>query len=73
MWKGERVYHHDPVEGTGKEKQALMDCGQAYSDKPIYPTMDNTKKEIEAWLDANGIEYDEYATKAELIECLPQD
>lgn len=73
MWKGERVYPGDPVEGTDKERDALMDCGQAYSDDPIYPTMENTKKEIEVWLDAEGIEYDEYATKSELIECLQQD
>lgn len=73
MWHGERVYQHDPVEGTQQEKADLLSCGQAYEDEPVLPTIQNTKKEIEAYLDANDIPYDEYATKAELLECLPSD
>lgn len=73
MWKGERVRPGDPVNGTDKEKQAMLECGQAYNDEMSYPTMENTKKEIELWLDENDIPYDEYATKSELIECLQQD
>lgn len=34
------------------------------------PTMSNTKKEIEQYLDAAGIEYSEYMTKAELLELI---
>lgn len=33
------------------------------------PTMDNTKKEIQDYLDAKGIEYED-ATKAELLELI---
>lgn len=34
------------------------------------PTMSNTKKEITQYLESNGIKYDEYSTKAELIELI---
>lgn len=34
------------------------------------PTMDNTKKEIEQYLDDQGIEYDEFATKSDLLELI---
>lgn len=44
-----------------EETEELMDSLQK-------PTMDNTKKEIEAYLEEQAIEYDEYATKSELLE-----
>lgn len=34
------------------------------------PTMSNTKKEIEQYLDSKGIEYDEFVTKAQLLELM---
>lgn len=70
-YHGKRVYPGDPVEGTEAQKQTLIDCNQAYEDGDLdKPSMDNTKKEIEAWLDQEGIEYDEYATKSELLELI---
>lgn len=69
-YHGERVYPGDPVQGTQKQKEALLTCGQAYDDGEETVTMDNTKKEIEAFLEANEIEYSEYSTKAELLELI---
>lgn len=73
VWKGERVKPGDPVEGTQKEMQALIACGQAYDDTEKAdkaPTMSNTKKEIEAFLDESGIAYDEFATKSQLLDLI---
>lgn len=56
---------------THDEEQQAVETGLAYYDKPkktVKPTMENTKKEIEQYLDENGIEYDEFVTKSELLE-----
>lgn len=71
MWKGERVWPDDPVEGTKREKERLMSVDQAYDDsKPTAdkPTAENTKAEIKQYLDDNGIDYDSDALKDELLE-----
>ena len=38
--------------------------------EPEKPTMDNTKKEIEDYLEAHDIEYSEYSTKQELLDLI---
>ena len=38
--------------------------------EPDKPTMSNTKKEIENYLQAHKIEYSEYATKQELLDLI---
>lgn len=39
-------------------------------DEDEKPTMDNTKKEIEQYLDRQEIEYSEYKTKSELLDLI---
>jgi hypothetical protein len=45
------------------------------NDDPIQveekPTMDSSKKEIEAYLDKHNITFSEYAKKSELLELIP--
>lgn len=67
MWKGERVTPGTPVEGTDKERQALLDADLAYKEVSR-PNSNSTVKEIKAYLDAEGIEYESGALKDELLE-----
>lgn len=72
-WRGDKYEQDDIMPATEKQAQRLTQSGQAYYDfepdtEPDKPTMQNTKKEIEAYLEDAEIEYDEYATKSELLE-----
>lgn len=60
---GVAYYSVEKVEVTNKDSEEVETL-------EVAPTMANTKKEIEEYLDDNGIEYDEYATKTELLELI---
>ncbi len=72
-YHGRRVKPHDPVIGSDKQKQNLIDCNQAYDDgleAEPKPSMDDTKAEIIEYLNAHYIEHNSNATKAELLELI---
>lgn len=70
QWRGHEVGKDEPYPNiTSRQAERLIDCGRAYREVEV-PTMDNTKKEIEAYLQAENIEFSEYATKAELLELI---
>lgn len=69
IFNGKRVSRSDAVEGTAKQKQDLLECGQAYEDV-TKPDSNSLKSEIVAYLEENDIEFDSTATKAELIELI---
>lgn len=69
-YKGEYIRKDEPFP-RGANREALVRSGQGYFDlEPAKPTMSNTKKEIEQYLDENSIEYSEHATKSELIDLI---
>lgn len=70
IFNGKRVKPDEVVHGTLKQKQELVDCGQAYDDGIEIPTMSNTKDEIHVFMDSMGIEYEESMTKEELLKWL---
>ena len=72
-YHGRRVKPEDPVVGSEKQKQALLDCGQAYDDgleAEPKPSMSDTKQEIIDYLNAHYIEHDSTSKKAELLELI---
>lgn len=73
-FNGKRVSPGDVVQGTDKQREALLACGQAYIDESyVVPDMNNTKDEIISFLDAHNVDYLKSMTKSELLECLQQD
>lgn len=70
-WRGNYYEQDEKMPATEEQGRRLTQADVAYYDfEDEVPTMSNTKKEIEAYLDAKGLEYDEYATKSELLELI---
>ena len=64
--RGKSVKAGDPVEGTDRQKQRLLDCGQAYEDKK--PKEDYTVNELKSYMEGEGIEFTSSMKKYELLE-----
>lgn len=71
-WRSNKYDQDEIMPATEEQARRLTQAGVAYYDfvEDEKPTMNNTKKEIEQYLDGHDIEYDEYATKAELLELI---
>ena len=78
-WRGSYYNAGDAMPADEKQSKRLLDAGLAYeSYEPVedaleenvleIPTMENTKSEIMAYLDSDGIEYDPTLTKSQLLE-----
>lgn len=69
-WRGTYYPKNVTIPATEKQELALVKCGRAYYDVTPEITSKNTKTEIMAHLDSDGIEYDPDLTKAQLLEIL---
>lgn len=69
FWRGNYYEKGEVMPANEWQAEELVKCGRAYLDV----TTPETKKQIMERLDALGIAYDKSMTKAELIECLPED
>lgn len=70
-WRGDDYDKDEKMPANEQQARRLTQANVAYYDfEDDKPTMDNTKKEIEAYLEEAEIEYDEYATKSELLELI---
>lgn len=70
IFNGKRVSRGDVVQGSDKQKEALLECGQAYRDElnpKDYVNESDTKSTIQKFMEANQIEYDLSMTKKELL------
>lgn len=66
-WRGNHYGKGEPIPANEEQAERLTRCGRAYRET-VRPTVDSTKAEIMAHLDAAGISYDPALTKAELLE-----
>lgn len=62
---GKKVKAGDIVEGTDRQKQRLLDCGQAYEETI---NESSTVPEIKAYMKSEGIEFSSSMNKSELLE-----
>lgn len=75
-WRGKYYPKNEVMPASESQTDALVECGRGYYGveltEPITPeiTSKNTKTEIMAYLDGDGIEYDPELTKAQLLELL---
>jgi hypothetical protein len=76
-WRGSYYNAGDAMPADEKQSKRLLDAGLAYESyepevldilEETIPTMENTKSEIMAYLDSDGIEYDPTLTKSQLLE-----
>jgi hypothetical protein len=81
-WRGSYYNAGDSIPADEKQSKRLLDAGLAYEvfesaeqvedvlEESVLeiPTMENTKSEIMAYLDSDGIEYDPTLTKSQLLE-----
>lgn len=65
---GKKVKAGDPVEGTQRQIDRLLDCGQAYDDGQDAPDETNTVKELKAYMDSEGIYFNSSMNKEELLQ-----
>jgi len=62
---GKKVNVGDPVEGTDRQKQRLLECGQAYEENI---SQSSTVDEIKSYMKSEGIEFTSSMNKSELLE-----
>lgn len=62
---GKKVKAGDIVEGSDRQKQRLLDCGQAYEETI---NESSTVPEIKAYMKSEGIEFSSSMNKSELLE-----
>ena len=62
---GKKVKAGDPVEGTDRQKQRLLECGQAYEENI---SQSSTVPEIKSYMKSEGIEFNSSMNKSELLE-----
>jgi len=66
-WRGSYYPKGEPIPASEEQAERLVRCGQAYVEADT-PTTANTKAEIMAYLEADGINFDPSLTKAQLLE-----